>query len=96
MRIKRLIRLFGALILGLLFVISSVGLLNLLQPGAVSAATPPAAPLRQGSLPIPFLSDDDVVDAPYGVPNIWPPPAVDGYISPGEYAGAGKLIVSAS
>jgi hypothetical protein len=37
------------------------------------------------------LSDDDVADAPFSAPNIWPPPAVDGLIAPGEYAGAGKI-----
>ncbi|RLB76248.1 MAG: hypothetical protein DRH15_12870 [Deltaproteobacteria bacterium] len=45
----------------------------------------PAAPL---TLPQPWLSDDDVVDAPYDNP---PAPIVDGLISPGEYAGAGKV-----
>jgi uncharacterized repeat protein (TIGR01451 family) len=52
------------------------------QPNAPAA---PAAPL---TLPPPYLSDDDVADAPYDNP---PPPKVDGYLHPGEYAGAGKV-----
>jgi uncharacterized repeat protein (TIGR01451 family) len=32
-----------------------------------------------------------VVDAPFSNLNIWPPPAVDGQIAPGEYAHAGKV-----
>ena len=51
----------------------------------------PAAPAAPLTLPPPYLSDDDVADAPYSAPNIWPPPAVDGLIAPGEYAHAGKV-----
>ena len=48
-------------------------------------ASPLARPLSPQALPSPFLSGADVVDAPYG-----PSPTVDGFIAPGEYAGAGK------
>jgi uncharacterized repeat protein (TIGR01451 family) len=47
--------------------------------------------VQQHSLPPPYLSDDDVVDAPYDNP---PAPIVDGFIAPGEYAGAGKVTFS--
>ena len=50
-----------------------------------------AAPLAPQILPPPWLSDDDVADAPFSAPNIWPPPAIDGFIAPGEYAHAGKV-----
>jgi uncharacterized repeat protein (TIGR01451 family) len=45
-----------------------------------------AAPASPQSLPLPYLSDADVADAPYGAS-----PAVDGRIGPGEYAGAGRV-----
>ncbi|MCX7683235.1 MAG: hypothetical protein N2508_14925, partial [Anaerolineae bacterium] len=41
------------------------------------------------TLPAPYLSAPDVADAPYDNP---PAPKVDGLISPGEYAGAGKVV----
>jgi uncharacterized repeat protein (TIGR01451 family) len=46
----------------------------------------PAAPAAPQTLPLPYLSDPDVADAPFGFP-----PVVDGLIAPGEYAGAGKV-----
>jgi len=49
-------------------------------------AAPLALPLAPQTLSLPFLSDADVADAPYG-----PSPTVDGFIAPGEYAGAGKV-----
>ena len=61
------------------------------QPATARAEDAAGAPAAPQTLPPPWLSDDDVADAPYGAPNIWPPPAVDGLVAPGEYAGAGKV-----
>jgi hypothetical protein len=80
-------------------------LATVVPPPAASAGPPPprdpyvellpawAAPLEAQAaaqtLPPPYLSDDDVADAPFD--NL-PAPVVDGLISPGEYAGAGKVV----
>ena len=57
------------------------------QPNVVSAEDATSAPVASQALPPPYLSDDDVADAPYHSRS----PAVDGRIDPGEYAGAGKV-----
>ena len=61
------------------------------QPTTARAEDTLNAPAAPQTLPPPYLSDDDVADAPYSAPNIWPPPAIDGLIVAGEYAGAGKI-----
>jgi hypothetical protein len=57
------------------------------QPTAASVEDAQSAPAAPQTLPPPWLSDDDVADAPYHSR----PPTVDGRIAPGEYAGAGKV-----
>jgi uncharacterized repeat protein (TIGR01451 family) len=60
---------------------------------AASTESAVAVPLAPLALPKPYLNHPDVVDAPYRDPlNSWPPPIIDGHISPGEYAGAGRVI----
>jgi uncharacterized repeat protein (TIGR01451 family) len=46
------------------------------------------AALASLALPPPYLNWPEVVDAPFGIPA----PTVDGYISPGEYANADKVV----
>ncbi len=58
------------------------------QPASARAEDAVNAPAAPQALPPPYLSDDDVADAPYDNP---PSPNVDGRIDPGEYAGAGKV-----
>jgi len=55
------------------------------QPAAAWAEEVVTAPAAPQALPPPYLSESSVADAPYGST-----PTVDGHISPGEYAGAGK------
>lgn len=63
------------------------GCLLLLGLSRPTAASPPVEkPAAPQTLPSPYLSDEDVADAPYG-----PSPTVDGRIAPGEYAGASKI-----
>ena len=60
------------------------------QPTSASVEDAPSAPAAPQTLSPPWLSDDDVTDAPY---HSWSP-TVDGRIDPGEYAGAGKVVFS--
>ncbi len=66
-------------------------MLATLLPSATAQAKPsppyPAGTSQPQGLPLPYLSDPDVADAPFGAT-----PTVDGVIAPGEYAGAGKIV----
>jgi len=80
------IRLVVAVGLALTALVSVVLALAWWQPATVRAKDGTAAPAAPQTLPLPWLSDEDVADAPFN----WPP-TVDGRIDPGEYAGAGKV-----
>ncbi len=93
------LRLFISIGLGVILLAGVVLALTWSQQTTARAAgsTPPvkvklkgksASPVAPLILPLPYLSDDDVADAPYDNP---PAPTVDGLISPGEYAGADKV-----
>jgi len=60
---------------------------GILPAWAASLSSPSAAQ----TLPLPYLSDRDVADAPYGYLRLSPPPALDGLIAPGEYAHSGRV-----
>ena len=80
------IRLLLATGLALAALVVVAGSLTWGQPATARAEDAKSAPTAPQTLPLPWLSDDDVADAPFN----WPP-TVDGYIAPGEYAGAGRL-----
>ena len=84
MRTTRLLLATG---LALGAVVAVVGALAWGSPATALADDATSAPAAPQALPLPWLSDDDVADAPYGFS-----PMVDGRIDPGEYAGAGKVI----
>ena len=79
-------RLLLATCLALAAVVVVVGALAWGHASTVQADEAVTAPAAPQTLPMPWLSDDDVADAPYGFS-----PTVDGRITPGEYAGAGKI-----
>ena len=72
----------GLLVIGLLV------LVDLPQSSAARSSIP--SQLTPSTLPLPYLSDPDVADAPYGAT-----PMIDGRIDPGEHAGAQRLTFPA-
>ncbi|HET91825.1 MAG TPA: hypothetical protein ENN99_13970, partial [Chloroflexi bacterium] len=93
----KLLKLFVSVSLGLTVLLGVTAALTDWRAAPVRAEQIPDGPVTPrrptgvqavAGLPMPFLSDDDVVDAPFDNP---PPPTVDGLIAPGEYAGAGKV-----
>ena len=83
MKTIRLLLATGLALAGLVVV---VGALTWSHPVTARAEDAVSAPVAPQALPMPWLSDDDVADAPFHQA-----PKVDGHINPGEYAGAGKV-----